>query len=41
MKLNSVTDLKSFFQGLKSGDAVVLQIERNGLLTFLSFRFEE
>jgi S1-C subfamily serine protease len=41
MKLNSVADLKTFFKGLKSGDAVVLQIERNSLLTFLSFRFEE
>jgi serine protease Do len=41
MKLNSVTDLKNFFKGLKSGDPVVLQIERNSLLTFLSFRFEE
>jgi len=27
--------------GLKSGDPVVLQIERDGLLNFLSFRFEE
>ena len=40
-KLDSVTVLKSFMAGLKSGDAVVLQIERDGLLTFLSFRFEE
>jgi hypothetical protein len=28
-------------KGLKSGDAVVLQIERNGLLSFLAFRYEE
>jgi serine protease Do len=41
MKLSSVADLKTFFKGLKSGDPVVLQIERNSLLTFLSFRFEE
>jgi serine protease Do len=40
-KLDSVTVLKSFMAGLKSGDPVVLQIERDGLLTFLSFRFEE
>jgi serine protease Do len=40
-KLGLVSDLKNFVKGLKSGDAVVLQIERNGLLSFLSFRFEE
>ena len=40
-KLDSVTVLKNFMAGLKSGDPVVLQIERDGLLTFLSFRFEE
>jgi serine protease Do len=40
-KLDSVTTLKNFMAGLKSGDPVVLQIERDGLLTFLSFRFEE
>jgi serine protease Do len=40
-KLDSVTVLKNFMGGLKSGDPVVLQIERDGLLTFLSFRFEE
>jgi serine protease Do len=40
-KLDSVGDLKNFMNGLKSGDPVVLQIERDGLLNFLSFRFEE
>jgi serine protease Do len=40
-KLDSVADLKNFMSGLKSGDAVVLQIERDGLLSFLPFRFEE
>jgi serine protease Do len=40
-KLDSVADLRSFMQGLKSGDPVVLQIERDNLLSFLSFRFEE
>jgi serine protease Do len=40
-RLDSVTTLRSFMAGLKSGDPVVLQIERDGLLTFLSFRFEE
>jgi serine protease Do len=40
-KLNSIADLKNFMSGLKSGEAVVLQIERNNLLNFLSFRFEE
>ncbi len=40
-KLNSVADLRSFVKDLKSGDAVVLQIERNGLLNFLAFRYEE
>ena len=40
-KLDSVTVLRNFMAGLKSGDPVVLQIERDGLLTFLSFRFEE
>lgn len=41
IKLDSVAVLRNFMTGLKSGDAVVLQIERDGLLTFLSFRFEE
>ena len=40
-KLDSVTVLKNFMVGLKSGDPVVLQLERDGLLTYLSFRFEE
>jgi serine protease Do len=40
-RLDSVTSLRNFMAGLKSGDPVVLQIERDGLLTFLSFRFEE
>ena len=40
-KLNSIADLKNFVQGLKSGDAVVLQVERSGLLNFLAFRYEE
>ncbi|MGA3223211.1 MAG: trypsin-like peptidase domain-containing protein [Acidobacteriaceae bacterium] len=40
-KLDSVTTLRNFMTGLKSGDPVVLQIERDGLLAFLSFRFEE
>jgi serine protease Do len=40
-KLDSVADLKNFVSGLKSGDAVVLQIQRDGLLSFVSFRFEE
>jgi serine protease Do len=40
-KVDSVTDLRSFMNGLKSGDPVVLQVERDGLLSFVSFRFEE
>ena len=40
-RLNSIEDLRNFVKALKSGDAVVLQIERGGLLNFLSFRFEE
>jgi serine protease Do len=40
-KLNSIADLKNFVQGLKSGDPVVLQVERSGLLNFLAFRYEE
>jgi serine protease Do len=40
-KLDSVADLKNFVKGLKSGDAVVLQVERSGLLNFLAFRYEE
>ena len=40
-KLDSVADLKNFVNGLKSGDAVVLQVERSGLLNFLSFRYVE
>ena len=40
-KLNSIADLQTFMKALKSGDAVVLQVERDGLLNFLSFRFEE
>ena len=40
-KLDSVADLKNFVKGLKSGDAVVFQVERSGLLNFLAFRYEE
>jgi serine protease Do len=40
-KLNSVADLRNFVKNLKSGDAVVLQVERNGLLSFLAFRYDE
>jgi serine protease Do len=40
-RVDSTDALKSFMLGLKSGDAVVLQIERSGQLEFLSFRFEE
>jgi serine protease Do len=40
-KLDSVDILKNFMTALKTGDAVVLQIERDGLLTFVSFRFVE
>jgi S1-C subfamily serine protease len=40
-KLDSIADLRNFVKGLKAGDAVVLQVERNGLLSFLSFRYEE
>jgi serine protease Do len=40
-KLESVADLKTFMGTLKSGDPVVLQIERSNLLSFVSFRFEE
>ncbi|MGC2400367.1 MAG: trypsin-like peptidase domain-containing protein [Acidobacteriaceae bacterium] len=40
-KVDSVADLRSFMGALKSGDPVVLQIERNNLLSFVSFRFEE
>lgn len=40
-KMDSVADLKSFMTALKSGDPVVLQVERDDLLTFVSFRFEE
>jgi S1-C subfamily serine protease len=40
-KLDAIADLKNFVQGLKSGDAVVLQVERSGLLNFLAFRYQE
>ena len=40
-RVNVIEDLRTFVKGLKSGDAVVLQVERDGLLNFLSFRFEE
>lgn len=40
-KLDSIADLKNFVNGLKSGDAVVLQVERSGLLNFLAFRYVE
>jgi serine protease Do len=40
-KIDSVADLKNLMLSLKSGDAVVLQVERENLLSFLSFRFEE
>ncbi len=38
---DSLMTLKDFMKGLKSGDPVVLQVERNNLLEFLPFRFEE
>jgi serine protease Do len=41
IKLNSIADLKNFVTALKTGDPVVLQVERNGLLNFLSFRYQE
>jgi serine protease Do len=40
-KLDSIADLKNFVRGLKSGDAVVFQVERNGLLNFFAFRYQE
>jgi hypothetical protein len=39
--VGSFADLKNLMTNLKSGDAVVLRIERDGLLSFLPFRFEE
>ncbi|MGI4831629.1 MAG: trypsin-like peptidase domain-containing protein [Janthinobacterium lividum] len=40
-KLNSVEALKSFMLNLKRGDPVVLQVERDSQLNFISFRFED
>jgi serine protease Do len=40
-KVTTVAELRSLMLGLKSGDPVVLQIERDNLLSFVSFRFEE
>jgi serine protease Do len=40
-KVDTVAELRNFMQGLKSGDPVVLQIERDNLLSYVSFRFEE
>ena len=40
-KLDSVETLKAFMANLKPGDPVVLQVERDGGLNFVSFRFED
>lgn len=40
-KLDSVDMLKTFMMNLKPGDPVVLQVERNSQLNFVSFRFED
>lgn len=40
-KLDSVEVLKRFMMNLKPGDPVVLQVERNSGLNFVSFRFDE
>lgn len=41
IKLNSVQTLNSFMLNLKPGDPVVLQVERNSGLNFVSFRFND
>jgi serine protease Do len=38
--ITSMDDLRSAVRGLKSGDPVVLQVERSGGLTYLSFEME-
>jgi len=38
--IKSMDDLRSAFSQLKPGDPVVLQVERNGRLTFLTFEME-
>lgn len=40
-RLDSVEALKSFMMNLKLGDPVVLQVERNSQLSFISFRFQD
>ena len=40
-RVDSTAALRQFMLGLKSGDAVVLQIERSSQLEFLPFRFQE
>ena len=40
-KLDSVAALKNFMLNLKTGDPVVLQVERDSGLNYISFRYEE
>jgi serine protease Do len=40
-KLDSLDTLKNFMLSLKPGDSAVLQIERNALLSFVPFKYEE
>jgi serine protease Do len=39
--LDSLKTLQDFMKNLKSGDSAVFQVERDNLLSFVSFRFEE
>jgi len=41
IKLDSVESLKSFMSNLKPGDSAVLQVERDSMLNFVPFKYEE
>lgn len=41
MKLDSLDSLKGFMNGLKPGDSAVLQVERDSVLSFVPFKYEE
>ena len=40
VKIEGLESLRQAVRGLKAGDAVALQVEREGRLTFLSFEME-
>ncbi len=41
IKLDSLDTLKDFMKSLKPGDPAVIQVERDGLLSFVAFRYDD